>query len=202
VRWICLPWMWLPVALKHLNPTVDKRISGTLQMPHPVRFISKIAVIGSEEHCLWAERRGIPNFTAEKLRAFHRNRPVIKRVFKRFNQTLCSKELIRQIPRLLGPALHRMNNFPRVIAGSMEQEMTALKSIVRIRQKRCMHISLPVGHVQLTADQLRHNLVLAMNFIASLCPKGWGNIKGVHIKSSMGPSVDVWSPAGVARPRR
>mmetsp|Transcript_45202 Transcript_45202/g.98063 ORF Transcript_45202/g.98063 Transcript_45202/m.98063 type:complete len:217 (+) Transcript_45202:26-676(+) len=181
----------LQVGLQQYNARTDKRFSGVLKLPYPARAVTKLGIFGNAEHCLWAERRGIPCFSVEKMKSMRGNRKRVKGVLKRFTSFLASQEIIRQIPRFLGPGPSRANKFPRLISGHIEQEVADAKCLVRLQVKKAMCICVPVGHVGLTADQLRRNIVLTVNFLVSLCPKGWGNIRRLYIKSTMGPAVDL-----------
>lgn len=42
------------------------------------------------------------------------------------------------------------------------------------------------------ADQIEYNIQYAVNFLVSLLKKGWQNIKVIYIKSSMGPSQQIY----------
>jgi large subunit ribosomal protein L10Ae len=40
-------------------------------------------------------------------------------------------------------------------------------------------------------EQLRQNIVMSLNFLASLLKKGWHNLKAITIKETMGGPVKV-----------
>ena len=48
-------------------------------------------------------------------------------------------------------------------------------------------MSVAVGHVGMSEDDLVQNVHLAMNFLVSLLKKHWQNVRSLHIKSTMGP---------------
>ena len=47
-------------------------------------------------------------------------------------------------------------------------------------------LSVAVGHVEMTPDELVQNVHLSINFLVSLLKKHWQNVRSLHIKSSMG----------------
>ena len=48
-----------------------------------------------------------------------------------------------------------------------------------------------VGHVDMTDDELKTNIMMALNFLASLLKKGWHNLKTVNIKTTMGKAIEI-----------
>lgn len=48
-------------------------------------------------------------------------------------------------------------------------------------------LSVAVGHVNMTQDELVQNIHLSINFLVSLLKKHWQNVRSLHIKSTMGP---------------
>ena len=54
----------------------------------------------------------------------------------------------------------------------------------------CLNVS--VGNVGQTKEEVKLNTQLAANFLASLLKKNWQNIKVMYIKSTMGPSFQIY----------
>lgn len=48
-------------------------------------------------------------------------------------------------------------------------------------------LSVAVGHVDMTPDELAQNVHLSINFLVSLLKKHWQNVRSLHMKSTMGP---------------
>jgi ribosomal protein L1 len=48
-------------------------------------------------------------------------------------------------------------------------------------------LSVAVGHVGMTEDELVQNVHLSINFLVSLLKKHWQNVRSLHVKSTMGP---------------
>jgi len=47
-------------------------------------------------------------------------------------------------------------------------------------------MNVAIGNETMNEEELRQNILMGLNFLASLLKKGWHNIKTVHIKTSMG----------------
>jgi len=47
-------------------------------------------------------------------------------------------------------------------------------------------MAVTVGDVSMTKEELRLNIIVAINFLVSLLKKGWLNLKSVYLKSTMG----------------
>ena len=97
----------MQVALKNYDPNRDKRFSGTFKLPTVPRPNMKVCVLGNAVHCEEAERVGVEHKSVEELKKFNKNKKIIKKFAKKYQAFLASDTLIKQIPRLLGPALPR-----------------------------------------------------------------------------------------------
>ena len=53
-------------------------------------------------------------------------------------------------------------------------------------------LATPVGHVQLTEDELAANVGLSVNFLVSLLKKNWQNVRALYIKSTMGKRQQLY----------
>ena len=53
-------------------------------------------------------------------------------------------------------------------------------------------LATPVGHVQLSEDELAANVGLSVNFLVSLLKKNWQNVRALYIKSTMGKRQQLY----------
>jgi len=58
--------------------------------------------------------------------------------------------------------------------------------------KKVMCLNLAVANVNMTKEEIILNIQLSCNFLASLLKKNWQNIKVLYIKSTMGPSFQIF----------
>jgi large subunit ribosomal protein L10Ae len=184
----------LQIALKNYDPNRDKRFSGTFKLPAIPRPAMKVCVLGSALHCEEAERVGMEHKSVEDLKKFNKNKKIIKKFAKKYHAFLASDTLIKQIPRLLGPGLTKAGKFPTLIAPGQEiQEASdTLKATIKFQMKKVMCMNVAVGNVNMSPADVSLNVQLASNFLASLLKKSWQNIKVMYVKSSMGPSFQVF----------
>ena len=184
----------LQITLKNYDPSRDKRFSGTFKLPTIPRPNLKICILGNAVHCEEAERIGVEHRSVEDLKKFNKNKKQIKKFAKKFDAFLASDTLIKQIPRLLGPGLTKAGKFPTLIAPGQElqEALDSLRATIKFQMKKVMCLNVAVGNVLQTQDEVTLNAQLASNFLASLLKKGWQNIKVMYLKSTMGPSFQIF----------
>lgn len=184
----------LQVTLKNYDPRKDKRFNGTYKLPVVPRPNMKVCVLGNDVHCEQAKALGFPCMSVEDLKKLNKNKKLVKKLAKRYDAFVASQALIKQIPRLLGPGLNRAGKFPTVVGAndSLEDKVNSIKATVKFQMKKVMCMSVAVGNVEMTKEEITHNTLLSCNFLVSLLKKSWQNIKVVYIKSSMGPSQQIY----------
>jgi len=126
--------------------------------------------------------------SADDLKKLNKDKKKVKKLAKSYDAFLCSDTLIKQIPRLLGPGLNKAGKFPTMIthADDMEQKVNDVKATIKFQMKKVLCLSVAVGNMGMSEDELMENIRLAMNFLVSLLKKHWQNVKSLHIKSTMG----------------
>mmetsp|Transcript_26318 Transcript_26318/g.52478 ORF Transcript_26318/g.52478 Transcript_26318/m.52478 type:complete len:230 (-) Transcript_26318:155-844(-) len=184
----------LQVSLKNYDPQKDKRFNGTFRLPHTPRPNLKICVLGNAIHCERAEAEGFEFMTVENLKAFNKNKKLIKKFAKKYDAFLASDTLIKQIPRLLGPGLNKAGKFPTLVtaADSLTEKADTVRSTIKFQMKKVMCLNTAIGHVGMSAEDINLNVQVAMNFLISLLKRGWQNLRGAYIKSTMGPAFQIY----------
>jgi len=186
-------------GLKNFDPARDKRLQGQTVLPHAPRKKFSCLILGNEEHLDEAKALGLDFKSLEDLKKVNRDKKIVKNMAKSYDQLIASATIIRQVPRLLGPTLNRMGKFPAAmrpnekILEKIEGMNKQVKFSVKFKVGSPMCLSGPVGHVEMTPQQLEENITAIVNYILSLMKKSWQNIKKVHIKSSMGPIFTIYS---------
>ncbi|RKP14322.1 60S ribosomal protein L1-B [Piptocephalis cylindrospora] len=178
----------LQIGLKNYDPQRDKRFSGTVKLPNIPRPKLSVCILGDAFHCDQAKEIGMPSMSVEDLKKLNKNKKLIKKLAKRYDAFLASEALIKQIPRLLGPGLHKAGKFPTPVthADNLADKANELRSTIKFQLKKVLCLGVAVGHVQMTEDEILSNIMLAINFLISLLKKHWQNIKSLYIKSTMG----------------
>merc|ERR1711990_496542 len=178
----------LQIGLKNYDPQKDKRFSGTVKLKHIPRNKFKVCILGDQAHCDEAKEKGLPCMSADELKKLNKDKKKVKKLAKSYDAFLCSDTLIKQIPRLLGPGLNKAGKFPTLIThqDDLDAKINDLKATIKFQMKKVLCLSVAVGNVEMSEDQLVENIRLALNFLVSLLKKHWQNVKSLHIKSSMG----------------
>lgn len=189
----------LQVALKNYDPNKDKRFAGTVRLPHAPRQKFSVCVIGDQKHINDAKTAGLlPTciMSEDDLKKLKKDKKLVKKMANAHNAFLASASLIRKIPRLVGPGLNKAGKFPASLSpnDSIPDKIEAAKASVKfqLKSKHALSLGVAVAHVQLTEEQIMENVTLAINFLISLLPKNWQQIKRLYVKSTMGPSYRIY----------
>jgi large subunit ribosomal protein L10Ae len=184
----------MQVTLKNYDPQREKRFSGTFKLPTLPRPNLRCCVLGNAAHCEQADRIGVQHMSVEDLKKLNKNKKLVKKLAKRYDFFLASDNMIKQIPRLLGPGLTKAGKFPTLLSSSddMQEKIDEVKSTIKFQMKKVMCMNVAVGNVSMTKKENIVNVQLAANFLASLLKKQWQNIGVIYIKSTMGPPQQIF----------
>ncbi|KAG1569207.1 hypothetical protein G6F50_006590 [Rhizopus delemar] len=192
----------LQIGLKNYDPQRDKRFSGTIKLPHVARPRMTVCVLGDAFHCDQAKGAGMEFQSVDDLKKLNKNKKLIKKLAKKYDAFLASEALIKQIPRLLGPGLHKVGKFPTPVShnDSLTDKANEIRATIKFQLKKVLCLGVAVGHVAMTEDQLIANIMLSVNFLVSLLKKNWQNVKSLYLKSSMGKPLSL-TPSVTRSPR-
>ena len=156
--------------------------------------VDAVCIFVNDKHEQICKKEGIPCMNVDEITNLNKNKKLIRKLAKKYDAFLASDTLIKKLPRIMGPGLNRAGKFPSVITNSEDpqEKINTLLHTVKFQMKKVLCLSVPVGHVNLTKDQLKSNIVLSCNFLVSLLKKKWQNIKVVYIKSTMGPCQQIY----------
>jgi large subunit ribosomal protein L10Ae len=184
----------IQIALKNYDPVRDKRFSGTFRLPAVPRPNLKCCMLGNAAHCEQADRIGMDHMSVEDLKKLNKNKKLVKKLAKKYDFFLASDNMIKQIPRLLGPGLTKAGKFPTLLASGddMQEKIDEIKCTIKFQMKKVMCLNVAIGAVAMDKQKIIVNTQLAANFLASLLKKQWQNIGQIYIKSTMGPSIQIY----------
>lgn len=74
---------------------------------------------------------------------------------------------------------------------SFKSKIEQLHHTAKLRVKNVTWCNAAVAQEAQTTEQIRANIVKAVNYLASVLPRGWQNIKKLGIKTSMGKYVKI-----------
>ena len=184
----------IQITLKNYDPQRDKRFSGTFKLPSIPRPNLKPCMLGNAAHCEQADRIGVAHMSVDDLKKLNKNKKLVKKLAKKYDFFLASDNMIKQIPRLLGPGLTKAGKFPTLLSSSddMQEKIDEIKATIKFQMKKVMVLNVAIGNVEMEKQQIIVNTQLAVNFLASLLKKQWQNIGQIYIKSTMGPSQQIF----------
>ncbi|CAO3625802.1 unnamed protein product [Cunninghamella echinulata] len=147
-----------------------------------------VCILGDAFHCDQAKAAGFEFQSVDDLKKLNKNKKLIKKLAKKYDAFLASEALIKQIPRLLGPGLHKVGKFPTPIthSDSITDKSNEIRATIKFQLKKVLCLAVAVGNLNLSEDELIANIMLAINFLVSLLKKNWQNVKSLYLKSTMG----------------
>merc|ERR1712127_894045 len=104
------------ITLKNYDPQREKRFSGTFKLPTVPRPNLKCCMLGNAAHCEQADRISVDHMSVEDLKKLNKNKKLVKKLAKKYDFFLASDNMIKQIPRLLGPGLTKAGKFPTLLS--------------------------------------------------------------------------------------
>jgi len=185
----------LQVALKDYDPQKDKRFVGSVRLPNIPRPNMKICLIADQKHADEAKAAGldIEVTSLDSLKKFNKDKKLIKKWAKKFNLLLATDSLVKKIPVVLGPVLNRIGMFPQPVTHNepLSKKVDDVKASVKWQLKKVTNLNVAVGNEKMTDEEIRQNITMALNFLASLLKKQWHNIKAINIKETMGKASKI-----------
>ncbi|KAJ2880696.1 60S ribosomal protein L10A, partial [Coemansia aciculifera] len=178
----------LQIGLKNYDPQRDKRFSGTIKLPNIPRPKMTVCLLGDAHDCDKAKEIEMPFRSADDLKKLNKNKKLIKKLAASHDAFLASETMIKQIPRLLGPGLHKAGKFPTPVSHGDDLAARAdeIRATIKFQLKKVLCLAVAIGNVTMTEDELLGNIMLAVNFLVSLLKKRWQNVKSLYVKSTMG----------------
>merc|ERR1711887_436373 len=184
----------LQVVLKNYDTQKDKRFAGSIKLPNVPRPSMTVCILGDAFHVDQAKSAGIDCMDVEALKALNKDKKKVKKLANKYAFFLASSSIMKQIPRLLGPTMHKMGKFPTLIERTedMVAKIDDIRSTVKFQLKKVLTMGVAAGNVSMNEQQLYANVQITVNFLVSLLKKNWQNIKTLHLKSTMGKSNRIY----------
>jgi len=186
----------LQVSLKNYDPVKDKRFSGAFRLPHLPRPKYKVCILGDVKHQQEAQKAKLDVLSEDDLKKLNKNKKQIKKLAAQYDAFLASTTLIRKIPRIMGPGLNKAGKFPSVLGATdnmvtkVEDQKATIKFQLKSKKTLCMGVA--IGNIKMSEAELISNITSAVNYLVSLLPKTWQQIKRLYIKSTMGPAKRIY----------
>merc|ERR1712072_625739 len=105
----------LQIVLKNYDTQKDKRFARSIKLPNIPRERLSCCVLGDAFHIDQAKANGIDCLDVEALKAFNKDKKKVKKLACKYSFFLASAAIMKQIPRLLGPTMHKLGKFPTLV---------------------------------------------------------------------------------------
>ena len=166
----------------------DQNVRGTTNLPHGTGKNKTVAVLAKGDMAKEAEEAGADFVGEEEL---------IKKIqegWKDFDVMIAASDMapqIGKIGRFLGPKTPNKRN--GTVTDQVGQAVKEIKSASRIeyRLDKAGIVHLPLGKVNFTDDQIKENLLTALDAVIKAKPSGAKGryLRSIALSSTMGPSI-------------
>ena len=182
------------VMLRDYDPDKDKRFNSATTLNHNVKSSLKVCVIGTIGHVEEAKELGYEGTLVDDLKKFNNEPKLIKKWARKFDAILVTDSKNKDVTKLIGRYITSIGKLPVTITEreKVKDKASELLKTIRFRVKKVPWLAQSFGVDSLSHDDLRQNLTKSINFLVSLLPKGWQNIKTIHIKTTMGKPVQLY----------
>merc|ERR1711972_69355 len=178
----------LQILLRDYNPEKEKRFNSSVVLPNKAKTNIKVCVIGNVNHMDECKAKGIPCIDLDGVKKFNKQPKPIKKWARTFDFILVSDTLNKQVAAQIGKILSSVHKLPLQVPASEKivDKIQELHYSCRWRMKKVPWLAQGVGVDNLKDEEIRQNVNKSLNFLMSLLPKGWHNIRTVHVKYGMG----------------
>merc|ERR1711968_292770 len=144
----------LQVVLKNYDTQKDKRFAGSIKLPNIPRPRMSCCILGDAKHVEAAKAAGIPCMDVEALKALNKDKKKVKKLACKYSFFLASQSILKQIPRLLGPTMHKLGKFPTLVEHSddLTEKIDGIRATVKFQLKKVLTMGVAAGHVEMTPD--------------------------------------------------
>jgi len=146
-------------------------------------------LIGDAAHLEEAKAAGldVDVMDFDSLKKFNKEKKPIKKWAKKYAVLIATDTLIRKIPVVLGPWLNRIGKFPLVVTktSTLASQIDDVRASIKFQLKKAICLAVAVGNEDMSDEQLKQNITMALGFLVSLLKKGWHNVKSLTIKTTM-----------------
>ena len=181
----------LAINLKDVDLSVPKnRITEDVILPNGRGKAVRICVIGGGELALKAKDVADLVITPEELQTIADDKKQAKKIANSTNYFIAEAPLMAVVGKRLGTVLGPRGKMPKPIAPGADPAALIAnlrKSVtVRTKDKKTLHV--PIGTVEMSADDIAENADLIMKRVEGHLEKGSHNIASAYIKTTMGPA--------------
>jgi large subunit ribosomal protein L1 len=185
----------LVINLQDIDPKKpESKIQELIELPYPPGKENKICVIASGEMALKAKKAGA-NLVIERsdLEALMGDKKKQKELAKNYDFFIAEAPLMPTVGKSLGATLGPKGKMPMPIppTANIADYIEKHRKMVPVRLRGQPVLQCRVGNENMSDEEIAQNVQAVIRRIEGKLKKGIKNIRSIHLKTTMGPSVKV-----------
>lgn len=183
------------------NP--NNRVNSEFLLPHQIQTPEshKLCFFTSQDQLVEAREKGFDVCDTNQLNDLQKQDAKSKKKFVRnYDSFVARADMMRDVARVLGRNLGQAGKMPKPIPKgygiinpneSIERVSSNFMRRIIVQTKRAPIIQTKFGKKSIEFEKNFENLDALLKFIESQLPNGYGNIKSIILKTTMGKPVKV-----------
>ncbi len=172
----------------------ESRINEFVELPNPTGKKVRVGVFATGDMAMRAKSAGadlvLGRTELEKLAG---DKKAGRKLAEQADLFVAEAPLMPLVGKALGPFLGPRGKMPTPVppAAPIEQIVDRYRRTVQIRLREQPHIQCTVGSEDMPSEAIAKNIEAVIARIGSKLPTGMRSIRGVYVKTTMGPRVKV-----------
>jgi len=184
----------LAINLADVDLTIPKnRIQEDIILPNGRGKAVRVCVIGGGELALKAKDVADLVITPDELGAIADDKKQAKKIANSTDYFIAEAPLMAVVGKRLGTVLGPRGKMPKPIPPGVDPGAMVenLRKSVTVRTKDRITFHVPVGTVNMSADDIADNVDVVLKRVSLRLEKGMQNVASAYVKTSMGPSERI-----------
>jgi large subunit ribosomal protein L1 len=183
----------ISVGLRNIdlkNPS--NRFNFEVRLPHSLREDVRVGVFAEGDLATRAQNLGLKVIGRDELEALGKDPKAAKKLANNYDFFIAMAPFMPLIGRFLGKILGPRAKMPKPVPPTfrdLEDLVSNYKRTVVLRIKTQPVVSVPVGKVTSSEDELTENASVIIQSLLGKLEKGPQQIKRITFKTTMGPAV-------------
>ncbi|MHA1973382.1 MAG: 50S ribosomal protein L1 [Candidatus Hodarchaeales archaeon] len=154
---------------------------------------TSVAVFADGDLAVKSKESGLTTISKKEIEQLSKDPKAAKKMANKFSFFLAEPPLMAVVARFLGKILGPRGKMPKPIPPRVEIEkfVERYRRTVKLRIKANPVINVKIGKVDQSDKKLAENANAIIQTVASKLPKGMAQIRSIHFKTTMGPSIKV-----------
>ena len=184
----------LVINLKNVKLEEAKnRIDEEIILPHGRGKESKIAIFASGELALKSKGKVNLIIKPEEIEDLAKDKKKFKKITDEYDFFIAEAPLMPTIGKTLGVVLGPRGKMPKPVPPHIDITgiVKNLRQTIRIRSKANKTFHAIAGKEEMKKEQIAENIDTIIKRLESKLERGRMNIRSIHVKTTMGPSVRI-----------